>query len=220
VRPLRRTLITVLALATASLALVACGGDESAGDSAARFSDADATRLARIAPVTPGWPAWPTEPDEKRASTETAEQAAARDPLYAEYRRKTAHVVRADSSAGGNHWQDDVKLANLVVEVLASPEDAHIVFEASTALSRGYGDLYGDVTKAEPVNGLGEEAWRLWASGNGPQVTYHWRRDNLVVEVHVHCFGVCPSDVDGAARAWAEAIDADARRVRGGGSHD
>lgn len=43
-RALRRTLITVLALATAtaSLALVACGGDESAGDSAARFSDADA----------------------------------------------------------------------------------------------------------------------------------------------------------------------------------
>jgi hypothetical protein len=121
VRALRRTLITVLALATASLALVACGGDDSAGDSAARFSDAEATRLARIAPVTPGWPAWPTEPDEKRASTETAEQAAARDPLYAEYRRKTAHVVREDGSASGNHWQDDVKLANLVARCSPRP---------------------------------------------------------------------------------------------------
>jgi len=39
------------------------------------------------------------------------------------------------------------------------------------------------------------------------EVTCHWRRGNLVVEAHVHCFGFCPGDVDSAARAWVGAID-------------
>jgi hypothetical protein len=42
-------------------------------------------------------------------------------------------------------------------------------------------------------------------------VTYHWRRGNLVGEVHIHCFGSCPTTVDEATRAWAEAIDEEAR---------
>ncbi len=45
----------------------------------------------------------------------------------------------------------------------------------------------------------------------GKEVTYHWRRANLVVEAHVDCFGFCPGDVDAAARAWVDAIDNPAR---------
>ena len=54
---------------------------------------------------------------------------------------------------------------------------------------------------------------------DGREVTYHWRRDNLVTEVHVHCYGDCPPDVDAnvdvAARAWADAIDEQARTTGG-----
>jgi hypothetical protein len=95
--------------------------------------------------------------------------------------------------------------------VYVSAADAHVGFLASNDLSLVYGNKYGTVIKAEAVEGLGDEAWRLWASGNGTQVTYHWRRDNLFVEVHVHCYGDCPSDVDAAARAWADAIGDEAR---------
>ena len=56
--------------------------------------------------------------------------------------------------------------------------------------------------------GLGDEAWVLWVGGSGTQVTYHWRRGNLVLEAHVHCYGSCSSDVDAAARNWADAVDA------------
>jgi len=42
-------------------------------------------------------------------------------------------------------------------------------------------------------------------------VTYHWRRGNLVGEVHIHCFGTCPTTVDEATRTWAEAIDEEAQ---------
>ena len=45
-------------------------------------------------------------------------------------------------------------------------------------------------------------------------MTYHWRRGNLVGEVHIHCFGSCPSEVDAATRSWAEAIDAESRAKR------
>jgi len=92
-------------------------------------------------------------------------------------------------------------------------------FLASNDAARGYGAKYGFVVKAEKVDGLGDEAWRLWTHGNGRAVTYHWRRDNLVTEVHVHCYARdCLSDVDAdvdaAARAWADAVDEQARSVR------
>jgi len=79
------------------------------------------------------------------------------------------------------------------------------------AFSRGWGERTGRVTKDEEIEGLGDEAWLLRTEANGTQVTYHWRRGNLVVEAHIHCFGFCPSNVDAATRAWVDAIDEEAR---------
>jgi hypothetical protein len=165
-------------------------------------------------------PLWPQAPEPKQPSSgESPEEVAARDPIFAEYRRRTAEIERHDDWGSGNKWVDDDKLANLVAEVLGTAADAHVAFLASNQLSRAYGAKYGFVVKAEKVHGLGDEAWRLWAHGNGRQVTYHWRRDNLVTEVHVHCYGDCSPDtdanVDDAARAWADAIDEEASSARG-----
>ena len=114
---------------------------------------------------------------------------------------------------------DEDKLANLVVGVSDTAADAHVAFLASNDLSRAYGAKYGFVVRAEKVDGLGDEAWRLWTHSNGREVTYHWRRDNLGVEVHVFCYGECEPDtdanVDAAARAWADAIDEEARSASG-----
>jgi hypothetical protein len=184
------------------------GGNEPSGT----YKAADAERLANVAPRTPGWPP-PRKPEPKPPSSgESPEKVAARDPIYAEYRRRTADIDQADGS--GNRWKDNDKLANLVVTVFATPADAHVGFVASNDLSRAYGAKYGFVVRAEKVDGLGDEAWRLWAHGNGREVTYHWRRDNLVTEAHVHCYGDCPDDVDAAARAWADAVDEEARSAR------
>jgi hypothetical protein len=64
---------------------------------------------------------------------------------------------------------------NLVVEVFVTAAGAHVSFLASNDLSRAHGAKYGFVVKAEKVDGLGDEAWRLWAHGHGSEVTYHWR---------------------------------------------
>jgi hypothetical protein len=197
-----------------SLAAVALAGCSGGNEPSRTYKAADAERLANVAPRTPGWPPWPQQPDpQKPSSGESPEEVAARDPIYAKYRRRTADIEQLDGS--GRHWQDDDKLANLVVSVWDTAADAHVGFLASNDLSHAYGAKYGFVDKAEKVDGLGDEAWRLWAHGNGREVTYHWRRDNLVTEVHVHCYGDCPgaaADVDAAARAWAETIDEEARR--------
>jgi hypothetical protein len=103
------------------------------------------------------------------------------------------------------------KLAHLDVAVYGSASDAHKSMAPFDTLSRRYGARTGRVTSDGIIRGVGEDAWRLLVSGNGPQVTYHWRRENLVVEAHVHCFGRCPADADAAARAWVDAIDAAAR---------
>jgi hypothetical protein len=72
-------------------------------------------------------------------------------------------------------------------------------------------DSIREAAKEPEIDGLGDEAWLLRTETNGTEVTYHWRRSNLVVEAHVHCLGFCPGDVDAAARAWVDAIDKAAR---------
>jgi hypothetical protein len=202
----------------ASLLVVTLAGCGGGNEPSGTYKPADAERLANIAPRTPGWPPWPEKPDpQKPSSGESPEEVAARDPIYAKYRRRTADIEQPDGS--GHHWQDDDKLANLFVQVFDNAADAHVGFLASNDQSRAYGAKYGFVVKAEKVAGLGDEAWRLWAHSNGREVTYHWRRGNLVTEVHVHCYGECGPDldanVDAAARAWADATDKEARSVDG-----
>jgi hypothetical protein len=97
------------------------------------------------------------------------------------------------------------------VGVLASASDAHEALAELNAYSRALGERSGDITRNAEIEGLGDEAWLLWVEANGTQVTYHWRRGNLFVEAHVHCFGSCPSNVDAASRAWVDAIDEEAR---------
>ena len=192
--------------------LAACSGGDETDDV---YSGADARRLAQIAPVTPGWPAWPVRPAKKQPSKASLEDALARDPLFAEYHRRTSKLGGdLDAGDSGNRWQDENKLANLSVGTFESAADAHVAFDASNELALGYGKTYGVVTKVAEVKGLGDEAWLLWATGNGSQVTYHWRRDNLVGEVHIHCFGSCPTNVDEATRSWADAIDANSQANR------
>ena len=79
------------------------------------------------------------------------------------------------------------------------------------AYSRGWAKRFGVITRDEEVDYLGDEGWLLETDANGPEVTYHWRRGNLVVEAHFQCFGLCPADVAAAASAWAETIDQAAR---------
>jgi hypothetical protein len=205
--------IRVIATSLGSLALALTVAGCSGGDEQnVVFTGADARRLAQIAPVTPGWPDWPGRPAKKQPSKVSLEEVLARDPLFAEYHRRTS-TLAGDLDAGdsGNRWEDENRLANLSIGTYANPADAHVAFEAGNDLALGYGEMYGDVTKAEEVEELGDEAWLLWASGNGSQVTYQWRRGNLVGEVHIHCFGSCPTTVDEATRTWAEAIDEEAR---------
>ncbi len=190
-------------------AILVCGCSE--GEQQERvFTAADATRIASVAPVAPGW-TWPRKP-ERSVSPDSATEPAATDPLLAKFKRQTANLV--DLGEAGNKWRDKDKLGNLDVGVYASADDASKGLAAFNAFSRGWGAKSGHITRDEEINGLGDEAWVLWVGGYGTQVTYHWRRGNLVIEAHVHCLGLCPGDVDAAARAWVDAIDAQARAHR------
>ena len=204
----------------ASLVAVTLSGCGGGSEPSGMYKAADAVRLANVAPQTPGWPPWPRKPEPKKPpSGESPEEIAARDPIYAEYRRRTADIEQEDDWGSFNKWVDEDKLGNLVVGAFDTAADAHLSFLASNELSRAYGAKYGFVVRAEEVDGLGDEAWRLWTHSNGREVTYHWRRDNLFTEVHVDCYGDCGPDldanVDAAARAWADAIDQEARSAGG-----
>jgi hypothetical protein len=192
-------------MALVGLAAVAAGG--CGGGGAQHFTAADAKRIANVAPRAQGWtwPQNPREPDWSPGSTGPP----ATDPILVEFRKATAGLV--DVGDAENEWEDSNKLAHLDVGAYSTASDAHESMRPFDTLSRKLGARTGRVTSAGAISGPGDDAWRLRVAGNGPQVTYHWRRGNLVFEAHVHCFGRCPGDVDAAARAWVDRIDAAAR---------
>jgi hypothetical protein len=181
-----------------------CGG----GTGKERLFDAkDAVRIAAVAPAAPGWD-WPSRPSKSSSSGPapgSVKQAASSDPLLIALRRSMLKLV--DRGSASESWQDGDKLGNLDVGVFGSAAEAHTAMGALNTFSRGWGARSGTVTKTEAVRALGDEGWRLWVSGHGDQVTYHWRRGNLVLEAHTHCFGSCPADLDTATRYWVDVID-------------
>jgi hypothetical protein len=195
-----------------------CGGGE---EQEQVFRPADATRIGNVRPVMPGW-TWPQNP-EKPVSSGSQTEDQSTDPHLlnlVELNGQKGEVVSLREA--GHKWRDDNKLANLYANVLASAAEAHELMAPFNAFSRGWGESSGRITKDEEIDDLGDEAWLLrtekevidYESGRtkrGTEVTYHWRRGNLVVEAHVDCFQFCPGDVDAAARAWVEAIDEVAR---------
>ena len=193
----RATVLVIVASAVAA----GCGGK-----GAQVFTGADARRLASLAPSRSGW-TWPR--NAAKPVWDTSAGPPTSDPLLARFRRKTAN----SSSLGeaSKEWQDTDKLANLVVDVYTTSAAAHEVMAPFNELSEGLAARSGRIRKAASADHLGDEAWAMWVSGDGVQVTYHWRRGNLVFEAHVHCFGNCPADVDAATRTWAETIDVAAR---------
>jgi hypothetical protein len=198
--------------AIAVVAAIVVGGCGGGKEQEQVFTPADATRIGNVRPVTPGWN-WPKKP-EKRDSPDSQTEAQAHHPtdaLLLELNKQTADLV--EIGEGGSRWRGGDKLANLSVTVYGSASDAHELMAPLNAFSRGWGEAAGHITKDEDIDGLGDEAWLLWATSDyfGKEVTYHWRRGNLFVEAHVDCFGYCPGDVDAAARAWVDAIDEAAR---------
>ena len=192
------------------VAAIIVGGCSGGEEQEQVFTAADATRIANVRPVTPGW-TWPQNP-EKPDSSGSSTESDSTDALLVELKRQTADLV--DIGEAGNKWRDDDKLGNLSVSVYGSASDAHKAMAPFNAFSRGWGERSGGITKDEEIEGLGDEAWLLLVAvvaGSGTQVTYHWRRGNLVLEAHIHCFGYCPGDVDAATRAWVDTIDEEAR---------
>jgi hypothetical protein len=187
----------------AAIVVGGCGG----GDQEQVFTPADAARIANVRPVIPGW-TWPRNPA-KHVSSGSRGEPQPTDPLDVELRRQTADIVSLGEE--GNKWRDADKLANLYAQVVASAAEAHELMAPFNAYSRGWGKRFGRITKDEEIDGLGDEAWVLRTASSGTEVTYHWRRGNLFVEAHVHCFGFCPGEIEAAARAWADAIDEAAR---------
>jgi hypothetical protein len=181
----------IVALTRSAIALVVAivvGGCSGGQERDQVFTAADATRIANVRPVTPGW-TWPQNP-EKPVSSDSRTKAQSTDSLLVELKRQTADLV--DLGDAGDKWRDNDKLANLSVGVFASASDAHKEMAPFNAFSRGWGERTGRVTKDEEIEGLGDEAWLLRTEANGTQVTYHWRRGNLVVEAAHSLLRVLP----------------------------
>jgi len=145
----------------------------------------------------------------RRLAKPSAQQLSKKE--FGERLRRGSIDERAARVAMWLRAEDTHKLAHLYTQVFARAASAHKLMAPFNAYSRGWAKRFGVITNDEEVDYLGDEGWLLETDANGPEVTYHWRRGNLVVEAHLQCFGVCPADVAVAARVWAETIDETAR---------
>jgi hypothetical protein len=171
---------------------VGCGG----GSGKQPFSAGDAQALATLRPTTPGWD-WPPQRAEK-------------PPFVRDLSGSS------DGYIGGaeSRWQDSTKLAHVDANIFESAAAAHEALPGFRAFARKWAKRDGGDLIDLAVKGLGQEAWRIQAgpAAFGEEVTYGWRRGNLVVEAHIQCiFITCRSDIGKAGLAWAKAIDAEAQ---------
>jgi hypothetical protein len=167
------------------LAVVAgagCGGN----DQGQMISAGDLRRIANVRPATPGWD-WP---------------------------EKSTHEKVTSDSCDGWRWQDTQKLGVTFACLTDNERAAHKALASSRAFARGWAKRTVDAGQFTdvPIQGLGDEAWRIQEDfPGGQEVTYGWRRRTLLLQVHIQCiFQTCPSDIGRAGRAWADAIDKEA----------
>jgi hypothetical protein len=200
--------MTTCSVALVVVAIVAGCGEKS--ESGALSKEDVVKRAVTVPPTTPGWN-WP-----KVATSSTSyskdkgeDPPPTRDPLAAKLYRQLRGLDLIGSA--GSRWEDASKLSNLTVELWKSAADAHSAMPAYREFAHGWAEKTGAVSD-EAVADLGDEAWQISARGYSEEVTYKWRRGNLVLEAHIQCLPTCRSDIDEAARAWVDAIDEEGRR--------
>jgi hypothetical protein len=151
------------------------------------LSATDVRHITTVRPTSRGWD-WPEEPTRERLA----------------------------GACDGWRWQDEAKLGVTSACLFDSPMDAQEGLPRARAFARGwakrtvgYAGHFTDVR----LDGLGEDAWRIQEDfPGGQEVTYGWRRANLLLQVHIQCiFQTCPSDIRSAARDWVDAIDEETR---------
>jgi hypothetical protein len=194
--------------------VVALGGGCGSISTAQTLSAVDLQRITTVQPAMQGWD-WPPEPlprvdpPPSEAPSIPVEPSVAADPLNAELERQinaAGGIVAAD----GSRWQDADKLGATFAWLLKDADGARTMLAAERAFERGWAERDGGNLKDLAIDGLGDEAWGIVAADSpvGKAATYGWRRNSLVLMVHVQCiFQACPSDVGLAVRAWVDAID-------------
>jgi hypothetical protein len=202
-----------MSLTTCSVALVVVAimaGCSGSSDPKALSAEEVVKRAAVVPPTTPGWN-WPEMPTSSSpySEDEGGDPPPTKDPLAAKLYRQLQGLDLIGSA--GSRWEDTSKLAHLVGELWSSAADARSAMPAYREFAHGWAEKTGGVSD-EAIGGLGDEAWRIAARGYSEEVTYKWRRDNLVLEAHIQCLPACRSDIVEAARAWVDAIDEEARR--------
>jgi hypothetical protein len=118
-------------------------------------------------------------------------------------------VMRATSS-----WWDTTnrKKASSFANLVATPKEAKAAMEADREFARKwFPEFEHQEIREVDADGIGEESWAVrGGTDDAGFVEIGWRRANAVLSVYVNC-SPCESDLEDAARRWAQRIDDAAR---------
>jgi hypothetical protein len=193
--------VRAAALGLVALVTSACAGGS---DEARTYAGRDADRIAHVEPQTPGLD-WPDGGSFDAFVEDHGSPPPTDDPALAAFYDATKDLDYVGDAGG--RWESDENVANLVVELWETEEDARTAMGPYRSAIRAWAKQTGSLRFDEDVDDLGDEAFKV---GDTLRLTYKWRRENLVLEAHVGCLA-CPPDLDAVTREWVDAIDEEAR---------
>jgi hypothetical protein len=192
-------------VAAGSLVLLVVPGCTGGSDAPTSYTGPDSERVAHVEPETPGME-WPANGILTTYSPEDAGPPPKIDnPALAQFLEQTDALEYVGDASG--RWETDDNVANPVVEVWATEDDAAAAMGPHRAFSRAIAEQTGAVGVDEDVDDLGDEAWRV---GDLTRLSYTWRRANMIIDAHIGCLA-CPLGLDEVLREWVDAIDEEAR---------
>jgi hypothetical protein len=208
-----------IVLAVALLA-TGCTGSEKEATPEPRLAVGDLERLVTVSPAATGWKsaAWTVKPGTPGPYTRAElDQGLGLDPSRPSFEIES-RLSEAFQDAGfvenrQGGWLDGSRIAHSYATIFQAQEGARAALAAEYDYTD---DWYAEYEPREirriSADGLGDENWAVQGgSSRAGVIEIRWTRDNALLGVYLNC-SPCPSEIAQAARRWADAIDAEARR--------
>jgi hypothetical protein len=208
-----------IVLAVALLA-TGCTGSKNEETPEPGLAVSDLERLVTVSPAATGWKsvAWTVKPGTPGPYTRAElDQGLGLDPSRPsfEIESKLSEALQdagfVENRQGG--WLDGLGIAHSYATIFQSHEGAQAALAAEHDYTDGwYAEFEPREIRRISADGLGDENWAVQGgSSRAGVIEIRWTRDNALLGVYLNC-SPCRSEIAQAARRWAEAIDAEARR--------
>lgn len=217
-------MLTGLVVTGSVLASGCTSKEEPAPVEGVTLGEADLARLVAVRPEATGWKSttWtvipgPTKPF-TRAELDKGVGLDPSDPSFALRAELTGAMQDAGFVASRNRaWQGVEGVAHSFADIYDTRDRMEDALRAGRSFAEDWYPKFEhhEIRVVDAAAGLGDDSWAVRGKAEHPTfVELSWVRGNALLGVYLTC-SRCPTDIEVAARRWADAIDKRARSAAG-----